>query len=244
MSACTDSRTCPRVFETERGTVIVQGYQVDEASRPAMAQPPNGESQVQLPREQLLAFARSVAARVPAEDLFGGWQRTLFRLETLQQYLVDAEAERFHAFREGRPLPERPAGSLGWYRYIEESVRAGKRLQRVHVLTQPLTDYLLFELASYPDSARLGYETLIADRANHPELATLTSDFYLFDGDEESAFAILMSYDHEGTFIGMWRTSDAPIVDVCRRQRDLALAAAAPLEEFVGHLGRRHTMTT
>src|SRR6516225_7200831 len=40
---CTDSRTCPRVFETERGTVVVQGYQVDEATRPTLAQPPTGE---------------------------------------------------------------------------------------------------------------------------------------------------------------------------------------------------------
>ncbi len=244
MTACTDSRTCPRVFETERATVIVQGYQVDEAGRPEAALPPTGETQVELPREQYLAFARAVAARMPVQDLFAGWQHTLFRLETLPQYLVDAEAERFRAFREGQPLPERPMESREWYRYIEETVQAGKQWQRVHVLSRPLTDYLRFELTSYPDTARLGYQTLIAERDGHPELAGLTSDFYLFDADEDSAFAILMSYDHEGRFGGMWRTSDPPVLDICRRHRDLALAAAVPLEEFVADLGQRLTMTT
>ena len=182
-------------------------------------------------------------ARTPAQDLFAGWKHSLFRLETLPEYLVEAEAERFQAFREGRPLPERPDESREWYRYIEETISGGRRWQRVRVVSRPLTDYLRFELASYPDTARLGYETLIAEREGHPELAALMSDFYLFDGDEESAFAILMSYDDQGGFKGMWRTSDPPVVDICRRYRDLALAAARPLEEFVTDLGQPLTMT-
>jgi hypothetical protein len=240
---CTDSRTCPRIFETERGTVIVQGYQVEEARRPTMAAPPTGETQVELPRERLLAFLRFLEAAGAGDDLFAGWQHTLFRLETRPQYLVEAEAKRFRAFREGGPLPERPPESEEWYRYIEETVGAGKRWRRVHVLSRPLTDYLRFELASYPDTTRLGFETLIADRDGHPELDALVSDFYLLDGDEDSAFAILMKYDEEGRFLGMWRTADPPVVDMCRHQRDLATAAAVPLEEFVASLDCPLAMT-
>src|SRR5437870_3180377 len=93
--------------------------------------------------------------------------------------------------------------------YVDPVMRPG--------MATPRTPYLRFDLSVYPGSERLGYETLIADRAGHPELAPLTSDFYLFDGDEPTAFAVLMSYDHDGHWLGMWRTNDPPILDLCRR---------------------------
>jgi hypothetical protein len=237
---CNNPPACPRVFETDRGTVVVQGYVVEEASRPFPATPPAGETQVEMPREVFLGLARWVLAHgdelpeVPS--ILGEWQRTLFRLETRQQYLVEQEREQLTAFREGRPLPPSPPESQRWLRHLEEDVRAGRRWQRVHVVDQPLTDYLRFELDAYRGPAALGYETLVADRSRHPELSAQTEDFYLLDGEEENAFSVLMRYDEEGHFLGMWRTADPGVVAECRRQRDLALRYAEPLEEFMARL--------
>src|SRR6266566_8647946 len=92
-AACDSGDTCPRVFETESGTVVVQGYVVREADVPALAVPPAGESVVELPRDQFLEFARRVGQRhAPAEGaLLHGFRHSAFRLETLQQYSVEAE---------------------------------------------------------------------------------------------------------------------------------------------------------
>ncbi|HEX6510228.1 MAG TPA: hypothetical protein VF221_21565, partial [Chloroflexota bacterium] len=209
---CTDSKTCPRVFETQRGTVVVQGYQLAKAG-PTLAAPPDGELQVEMPRETFLALARTVERQEPSDDLFEGWHHSIFRLETLPVYLDEFESESCRAWLAGRPQPPRKPETEEWYGYIRNGVAAGRQWQRVHVVDLPLTDYLRYELNAYEESAALGYETMIARREERPELAELTSDFYLFDADHPGAFAILMNYDPDGRFIDMWRTSDPPVLD-------------------------------
>lgn len=237
--ACTNRVTCPRIFETERGTVIVQGYALarpDGLSR--LVKPPDGELQIEMPRAMFLALARSLKGRggEPGADLdlFEGWEQSVFRLETLPIYLDEYQSEHCQAWLADRPLPPWSAETRAWFDYVSQTTQAGRRWQRVHVLSRPLNDYLRYELTMYSDTERFGYETLIADREGHTELDALTSDFYLFDGDGdyETAFAILMHYDDDGRFLGMWRTDDPPVLETCRSQRDLALAAAVPLEKF------------
>ncbi len=126
-AACDSGDTCPHVFETERGTVVVQGYVVREADVPALAVPPAGESVVELPRDQFLEFARRVGQRpAPAEGaLLHGFRHSAFRLETLQQYSVEAEAERFSAWLDRRPLPERSVQTSPWLRRMAETMPSG-----------------------------------------------------------------------------------------------------------------------
>jgi len=57
----------------------------------------------------------------------------------------------------------------------------------------PLSEYLCYEIEGYVESAT-GEEISIADRAAHPDLATLGTDFWLFDAESVRAFAILMLY--------------------------------------------------
>src|ERR1700716_4360463 len=118
---CSARPLCPRVFETERGTVVIQGYELDSEARPLPAEPPSGETQAEMPRETFLALARWVQShgdQVPTlMDLFDGWQHSLFRLEAQQQYLVEGEEGRFAAFRDRKPMPPDLAEDLEWYSY-------------------------------------------------------------------------------------------------------------------------------
>ncbi len=233
---CEEGDTCPRVFESSEGEndVVVQGY--DDVDPMLLAKPPAGERQIRMPRATLLRLAAEIAAQEPLRPgkLTQGFQRGLFRLEVLQEYGVDAEAERFQAFREGRLMP--PRRSTAWLDHIRDSVSAGKRWQRVHVVSRPLTAYLWFELAGYQESAALGYETLIAERDENPELEDLVQDFYLLDDE----VAILMRYDEDGRYLGSWRTRDREVVTTCRRHRELALAAAVPLDVYLDRVGDEH----
>src|SRR6266566_1026013 len=197
MAACDSGDTCPRVFDTERGTVVLQGYVVQEADVPALAVPPAGEAIVELPRDQFLEFARRVGQRPAAAEgaLLYGFRHSAFRLETLQRYAVEAEAERFRAWADGRPLPERSPRSSPWLRQMAETTEAGVKWSRVHLVKAPLTAYLRYEFVSYRESALAGQEARIVDLDAHPELAMLHEDFWLIDGDEPTALAVLMRYD-------------------------------------------------
>jgi hypothetical protein len=161
--------------------------------------------------------------------LFTAFERSAFRLETLEQYLVAEEADEFADFQAGRPLPHRTPENDEWLRMIAEDTAAGKRWYRVHVVEHPLTAYLRYELAGYPDSVAAGEEVYIADRDAHPELTALgREDFWLFD----DRIVVLMRYDDEGRWLGA-EHAPATQLDEYRRRHDLALEHAMPLDDYL-----------
>ena len=95
------------------------------------------------------------------DALFTSFKYTAYRLETLQAYDLSYEVEPFQAFLAGHP---RPADSSKdqWVGMIKAAVEAGKVFQRVHVVTEPLTDYLRYELGwSYPPNVEVGEDIRI-----------------------------------------------------------------------------------
>jgi hypothetical protein len=53
-----DIGPCPTLYETDRGTFVVQGFVVDDPEALETLQLPAGETAVEVPRELLLEFAR------------------------------------------------------------------------------------------------------------------------------------------------------------------------------------------
>lgn len=161
--------------------------------------------------------------------LFAAFRLSAFRLETRQQYVVDEEAELVRAFREGRPAP--PSTEMDeWLGEIRANTEAGKRMYRVHILERPLTDYVRWELSSYPANIVAGEEILAADRDSHPDLAGLHEDFWLFDDRD----LVALSYDDDGRWLGV-DPRPASDLDRYRHMRDTALRHAVPLEEYLAH---------
>ncbi len=216
----------------QRGVVAVQHHRFTPGEVPALVTIPTGEDVGWTLWDDHMRFAGELARRTRPEsygDLLGGAHRSIVRLETRSQYLIPAEAEALAAFREGRPQPPLPPAAHAWKERIRNDTRSGRRRQRVHVVEQPLTDYLRWEFLAYQHNLDTGEEILIADRAGHPELDGLTEDFYLLDG----RLAVLVHYDEDGRLLSGWRTDDADIVHACRLAYDAALAAAVPLAEYL-----------
>ena len=156
--------------------------------------------------------------------LFSTFERSAFRLETRQQYLVDEEAELVHAFLEGRPSP--PSAAMDqWLSLIRTNTNAGKRMYRVHILEQPLTGYVRWELSTYPANAAAGEQIFIADRAR---LKDLREDFWLFDDRD----LVTLRYDEDGHWLGVDLRPESDL-DRYRVMRDLALAEAVPLADYL-----------
>ncbi|MPZ65718.1 MAG: hypothetical protein GEU83_09465 [Pseudonocardiaceae bacterium] len=143
------------------------------------------------------------------------------------------EDEGFRAFREGTPRPERSVRTNPWLRRVAVTTVAGKQWQRVHIVAHPLTEYLRYEIVSYVESAAAGEEIRIADRAAHPDLAALSSDFWLFDIESDHAFAVLMHYDQDGHVLDFEHTDDPGTLQRCRAQRDLALQHSVGLNTYL-----------
>ncbi|MGH8897307.1 MAG: DUF6879 family protein [Egibacteraceae bacterium] len=156
--------------------------------------------------------------------LFSTFERSAFRLETRQQYLVDEEADLVRAFLEGRPPPASTAMDQ-WLALIRANTDAGKRMERVHILERPLTGYARWELSTYPDNAAAGEQIFIADRAG---LKDLHEDFWLFDDRD----LVTLRYDEDGRWLGVDLRPESDL-DRYRAMRDLALAEAVPLADYL-----------
>lgn len=159
-------------------------------------------------------------------ELIDGARRSLFRLETLQQYLVPGEDEDFAAWRAGKPLTPRTPENTEWLAELQELVTQGFRRYRVHIVDQPLTDYMRFELLGYTENHAAGEEIHIAERHRHPALAGLHEDFWLIDDE----VAIRMVYDDAGHFL-----CPEPIDDPTpyRGIRNVTMRCAEPLDAFL-----------
>lgn len=168
-----------------------------------------------------------------AEELaarFDAFNRSAFRLETLQHYAISAEDERLRAFREGLPRPERSVRTSEWLRRVALTTAAGKSWSRVHLIREPLSEYLRYELVGYVESAAVGEEIRLAWHA--PDLPDV-GDFWLFDAETSAASAVLMHYGHDGRVLGFEEVSDAKALDHLRAVRDQAWARSWTLAEHL-----------
>lgn len=165
-------------------------------------------------------------------DFFDLFHCSAWRLELLPSYGPDEAA--FRAHQERRPLsPAEQARRERWRSGVAEATRAGKRVGRVHVVSRPLTDYLRWQLGVYAGSVAAGEDVRIADRGAHPELASLTRDFWLFDAElGVAASVLLMDYEPDGRFLGSVHTNDPGELVRYKREREVAMACSVPLSEF------------
>lgn len=232
---CNDAYTCPQVIEVDgmADDVLVQGR--EDAPALADAAPPAGERQVRVPRSLLIKAGKQLAHQA----LFDAFTHEAFRLETRDQYLVPAEAERFRAFREGRPLPERSPQSSPWLAQIARRAALGRCQVRVHVVSWPPSEYVRFELATDAENVAAGEQVRVIDRAIwRPHVADLTGDFWLFDATTDHATALLLRYDDDGRFVDAEVSTDREVITRCCLRRRVALARSLPLADYLDRVGR------
>jgi hypothetical protein len=148
-------------------------------------------------------------------------KKSAFRFETLPQYLVPQEAKAFADWKAGKPLPPRTPENDETIARLQRDAARGLRRYRVHILDQPLTPYLRFELYLYLDSIAVGSEVYVADRDDHPALAELHEDFWLYDDE----IRVRMIYDEEGHFLYPELIED---LEPYRQMRDIAMRTASP----------------
>ena len=163
------------------------------------------------------------AGKVNWHGLFDRSEHTCFRLQTLQWYDEPGEADALEAFLAGQQ-PEIYPGKKAWLEIIRAATAVGKVMQRVHVVAEPLTEYLRFSLGwSYQLNAAAGEDI----RITRALTALPSTDYWLFDS---RAMARL---NYNPAWPASVELEDDPAAVVqAGYWRDVALHLAVPLRSW------------
>ncbi|MGW5880321.1 DUF6879 family protein [Nocardiopsis terrae] len=160
--------------------------------------------------------------------LFEECHYTAFRLETLQVYDVGYEEEAFRRF-----LADGEVIATSSHQEWTRIVGSGRHFRRVHVVTEPLTDYLRFECVwAYRSSVRAGEDVNILpiSEGSWPE-GIPQSDYWLFDSER----LVRMNYAQDGTMLTPELVTDPDEIVRANAVRDRALHLATPFTEYEKH---------
>lgn len=159
-----------------------------------------------------------------------GYTCSYFHLETLQAYRGSGEDAWIEAFERGDPGPPNDPEQDEWETILRGHRDAGHLMRRVHVIVEPLTEYLRFELAwMYALNAACGEQIGIVDATRSWPVDVPRQDFHLFD----DKVLFTANYAPDGTWRGVARVTDPRNIEAACGARDAALHHAQPWETFI-----------
>ncbi len=160
------------------------------------------------------------------------FEHTAYRLELLAAYAEDSEAAALASFAAGQE-PDIYPGKRGWLEKVRAAAVTGRVMQRVHVLTEPLSPYLQFEIGwSYSLNEGVGEDIRILPTDSAPAVVTEAGDYWLLD----SRTLVRMDYDSGGQLADISRIGDADAIITANYARDAALHYAVPLKQYAKRL--------
>src|SRR5262249_19564591 len=110
-----------------------------------------------------------------------------------------------------------------WPEWIVQQRAAGRDVGRVRVLTDPLTDYLRFELSITPVAVQAGENIRLLRPGRFAELGVPREDFWLFD----DTTVALLHFGDDGV-AGAEIITEVPRVASFRERQRLTWDAADP----------------
>lgn len=160
------------------------------------------------------------------------FRSSAFRLETMQSYAGSGEDAALAAFQADQPQPPLSADDLAYLRAVAAARQRGAVWQRVHIVREPLSEYLKFELTwEYGPNVEAGEGIGIVSIGpdTHWPSTWDVQDFWLFDDD--TLFA--PRYDGSRTWLGLEDVRDPARIRHARQVRKAALESAEPWREYV-----------
>lgn len=158
------------------------------------------------------------------KEQLNGWHNSAWRWECQGVYREPGEEEPLRQFLTGQP-------SLDWFQGWLARVRgwkaAGQSIGRVRMLTEPLTDYLRFELFITPPAIEAGEDIGFLSSAQAADLDAPAEDFWLLDDER----VLALRFGAHGVS-GAELITDPGKVSAYRAWRDTASAAAVPFRDL------------
>lgn len=123
---------------------------------------------------------------------FETFEKSAFRVEGLPEYKVEGETEAIQYFKENGRVPD--GFGKNWRELVNSNIKSGKKMERLRLLSDELTDYERFELQAYWGQGD-GENIKIAPRNDYSDLYQY--DFWFFD----DKWIAQVNYTEDGTFI-------------------------------------------
>jgi hypothetical protein len=153
-----------------------------------------------------------------------------YRLEQLPEYDSPQTREDIRLWQAGQPQGQDLRAY--WDQVVGTALSGGKTMQRVHLVEEPLSVYLSFELDWYRGSVDAGEDirVLPADKAAGLDLPGF--DYWLFDAGTPQASVAVMYYGDRGAWLRTEITTDPAFAARCATWRDAALSRALTLHDY------------
>jgi len=159
------------------------------------------------------------------------FDHSAWRLEMLDWYTSPVTEQRLARFLAGG-IADLAAERAPWLAMLRRHRAAGKTIARVHVITEPLTDYLKYELACYETSVRAGEDIRILPASLAEDVDLPEFDYHLFDAGYPGARAAVNVYGERGAWLRSEIVTEPGFVADCCRWRDAAMSRAIPLDTY------------
>jgi hypothetical protein len=160
-------------------------------------------------------------------DFTGLFSRRVFRLLTLDFYDAPNEYEPYARFLAGEPVD--PAWRKPWQGLVRGVCESGRIMQRIHVVTEPASNYIRFSLLhGYPYNVQAGEDVRILGRAQSGRMCS-QGDWWLFD----DTLAAVLVYDGSGAIERVEMHRNPVLLAGLCNVRDEALRRAASLTQYV-----------
>lgn len=167
-------------------------------------------------------------------ELLNSFEHTAFRLEVRDRYDEGDEAESLAKYLAGEPDDLPWMGE--WIDLVREASDAGRRIDRVRVVSVPLTDYSRFGLWCAQFTSAVGEDIRYLAREQADGAGLPNHDYWLFD----STTLVRMSFNDNDVWLGNTVITEPADVVQHNYWRDAAWHHAVRRDDFASqqHLER------
>lgn len=170
------------------------------------------------------------------KEPFLAFTKSAFRLETLPEYRVEYEEAMIADYLAGKEVEYENEEVNWWLDLVRDRTTSGMTMSRVHVVNEPLTDYLRFELGvAYPKTSAAGEEIRLISDNDFDDLCDEDEfdvafnrwgalDFWLFDDSR----LFIMDYADDGTWLAVNESFDEDDIKDAMRIRDAVMTQSSP----------------
>lgn len=159
-------------------------------------------------------------------SLFEGFRDTAWRWEAQPVFTIADEQPDLQRFLRGEPEPL--GHNEDWHHQIKEWAQAGKRISRVRLLAEPVTDYQRYQLAwGIPGNVAAGEEVRILTKDHAVGLDLPDQDFWIFDNHR----VVFLNFDQAGRLVDR-ELVDRPDLDLFLSWRDAAVTRSHAWQDW------------